>query len=159
MDKTFGSLAYLWYFHGEQCLKFVEIDTDVKKLWSAVFYTFFWSILSTHYRWPTTSLFIVNICSPACLWTFYTIVLHFLHSLHFCYKLHALNSQWISAALMFLVQRKQIPVQTLQLERFSSAGHIITHFVETITNSSWPVMWWLCDATLHMWAPPLLLLH
>jgi hypothetical protein len=37
----------------------------------------------THYRWPTTSLFIVNICSPTHLWTFCITVLQFLHSSHF----------------------------------------------------------------------------
>jgi hypothetical protein len=34
----------------------------------------------THCRWLTTSLFILNICSPAHLRTFYTTVLQFLHS-------------------------------------------------------------------------------
>jgi hypothetical protein len=55
----------------------------------------------THYRWSTTSLFIVNICLPT--WTFYTIVLQFFHSLHFGCK--------------------------LQLARLSIAGHIINHSV------------------------------
>jgi hypothetical protein len=45
----------------------------------------------THYRWPTTSLFIVNICSPAYLWTFYTIVLQFLQLLHFGHKLRLIH--------------------------------------------------------------------
>jgi hypothetical protein len=40
----------------------------------------------THCRWLTTLLFIINICSLAHLWTFYTTTLQFLHSLHFGHK-------------------------------------------------------------------------
>jgi hypothetical protein len=40
------------------------------------------SSLTTTDGWPTTSLFIVNICSPTHLCTFYTTVLHFLCSLY-----------------------------------------------------------------------------
>jgi hypothetical protein len=40
----------------------------------------------THYRWPTTSLIIMNICLSAHLWKFWTTVLQFLHSLDFGHK-------------------------------------------------------------------------
>jgi hypothetical protein len=39
-----------------------------------------------HYRWPTILLFIVNICSHAHLWIFYSNVLQFLQALHFGHK-------------------------------------------------------------------------
>jgi hypothetical protein len=41
MHKTCDSLAYLWYSRREQCVKCVEIDTKVLKLWSTVFHKFF----------------------------------------------------------------------------------------------------------------------
>jgi hypothetical protein len=50
------------------------------------------------------------------------------------------NSQWISAALMFLARRKQITTQVLQLAGLSIAGHITTHSAETRTNTMQPVM-------------------
>jgi hypothetical protein len=49
----------------------------------------------THYRWPTTSLFIMSICSPAHLWTFYNIVLQFLHTLHFGHKLCTVHNGFL----------------------------------------------------------------
>jgi hypothetical protein len=42
-----------------ECVKFVEIHMKFLKLWSAVFH----SEQGHHYRWPNSSLFIVNICS------------------------------------------------------------------------------------------------
>jgi hypothetical protein len=63
-----------------------------QKFWNCEvpsFTNFFVSTLNnviTHYRWPTTSLFIINICSPTYLRTFYTIVLQFSHSLHHGHK-------------------------------------------------------------------------
>jgi hypothetical protein len=43
---------------------------------------------------------------------------------------------------MFLVWRKWITAQISQLEGLSITGHIITHSLETWTNTRWPVMWW-----------------
>jgi hypothetical protein len=40
----------------------------------------------THYRWPTTSLFIVNICSPSICERSTLFVLQFIHSLRFSRK-------------------------------------------------------------------------
>jgi hypothetical protein len=63
---------------------------------------------------------------------------------------------------MFLARRKRIIAQILWLEGLSIAGHIITHSVETRTNTRWRVMWWF-TRQLVMWryfacatSPPLL---
>jgi hypothetical protein len=77
------------------------------------------------------------------LWTFYTTLLQFLHSLRFGRK--PLNSRRISAPLMFLASRKRIRAQISQKPGLSiagHAGHIITHPVETRKNTRWQVMWW-----------------
>jgi hypothetical protein len=50
-----------------ECMKFVEIYMTVLKLWSVVFHNTLVNTsnnIITHYTWPTTSLFSVNICSP-----------------------------------------------------------------------------------------------
>jgi hypothetical protein len=52
------------------------------------------------------------------------------------------NSWWISTGIVFLSWRKQITAQISQLVGLFIAGHIITHSVETRTNTRWPVMWW-----------------
>jgi hypothetical protein len=146
------------------CVKFVEIRKKVLKLWSAVFHKFLVNILNkiiTHYRWPTTSLFIVNICSSAHLWTFYITVLQFLHSSHFGRKPRIIHNGF-PQALMFLTWRKWITARISQLPGLSIAGHVITHSVESRTNTKWPVMWWFTRQWV-MWgylacasSPPLL---
>jgi hypothetical protein len=83
--KTCGSLAQLSWSRREQSVKFVEIYMELPKLWSTIFHRFLVNTLNeiiTIDGWLTTSLFIVNICSPSHLLTFYTIALHFLYSLH-----------------------------------------------------------------------------
>jgi hypothetical protein len=67
----------------EQRVKLVEICTKVLKLWSAVFHVEQDHSLQT----VITPLLIVNICSPAHLWTFRTNVLQFFLALHFGCKL------------------------------------------------------------------------
>jgi hypothetical protein len=100
----------------------------------------------THSHWTRSLLQTSNHFALHCkhlfvhLWTFYTIVLQFLHSLQFGCKPY--NSRWISAALMFSAGRKWLTVWILQLVGLWIAGHIITHSTETRTNTRWPVMWW-----------------
>jgi hypothetical protein len=81
-----------------------------RKFWNceAPSFTNFWSALWTRSSLttdgrPTSSLFIVNIFF-ALIWTFYTIVLQFLRSLHFGHKLleqkqRQLSSQTLTSAL------------------------------------------------------------
>jgi hypothetical protein len=88
LRKTCDSLAYLWYSRGEQCVKCVEIHMKVLKLWSTVFHKFFGQHfeqdqslqMADHFALHREHLF-------AHLWTFYTTVLQFPHSLHFDRKL------------------------------------------------------------------------
>jgi hypothetical protein len=50
------------------------------------------------------------------------------------------NSRCISAALKFLTWRKRITLRISQLAGLSIARHIITHSVETRTNTRWAVI-------------------
>jgi hypothetical protein len=74
------------------------------------------------------------------IWTFYTIVVQFLHSLYFGRKQRIVRQ--ISTAFMFLAWRKRITARISQLAGLSIAGYIIYQSVETRTSTRWPVMWW-----------------
>jgi hypothetical protein len=80
----------------------------------------------THFRWPTTSLFIVNLCSPAHLWTFYTIVLQLLHSslVHFGRKPRIIHLDFRSIQVYSV--EKGITAWILLLAGSSIARYIIT---------------------------------
>jgi hypothetical protein len=93
------------------------------------------------------------------LWKFYTIVLQPLHLLYFGCKLCAHNSQWISAALMLLEQRKLITVQILSLWDYQLPRNVIAHSAEIRTNTSGQLCADLqgigsCDATSRANSPP-----
>jgi hypothetical protein len=119
--------------------KITQSSEIAKRRLSRIFWSTLWrkSSLVTD-GLPITSLFIAKICSPAHLWTFYTIGLQFTH-----YILAVHHPRWISAAFMFLAWRKRITEQISQLTGLSIAEHIITHSIETRTNTRWPVIWWL----------------
>jgi hypothetical protein len=139
----------------------VEIHMKVLKLWSALLGKFF----GQRFEQDHLSLQIADHFALHCehlfahVRMFFTIVLHFLRSLHFGYKL-AHNSQLISATLMFLVWRKWINSTNF------TAGRIIKH--KTHHNSlcrdknkhymtSYVMVYEVmesCDATLHVQSVP-----
>jgi hypothetical protein len=73
------------------------------------------------------------------LWAFYTTVLQFLHSLHFGHKSGIIQDEFPQHYV--LVWRKLIIAWISQLGGLSIAGHIITHSVETRTNTRWPFIY------------------
>jgi hypothetical protein len=89
------TLEHFWRTHlAQNCGNLVENSAwnlwkFTRKFWNCEASSFTNFLVNTlnkiinQYRWLTTSLFIVNICLPTHLWTFYTTVLQFLHSLHF----------------------------------------------------------------------------
>jgi hypothetical protein len=84
--------------------KFTLSSEIVKHHLSQIFWSTLWmrSSLTTD-GWLTTLLY-MNICSPIHLWTFYTSVLQFLHSLHSGCKLlciiHNGFLQWITGYII-----------------------------------------------------------
>jgi hypothetical protein len=108
-------------------MKFKEIYTKVLKLWNTVFHKFFWSTL-----WTRSSL------------TTDGRPLH-VHTAH--------NSRWISVALTFLAWRKPITTRISQLGGLSIVGHIITHPVDTRTNTRWQVIQMVYKAMSHVTLP------
>jgi hypothetical protein len=77
-NPSCAKLVIVWH----NCDNLVEKSAWVlwkftRKFWNCEAPSFTLNNLITHYRWRTTSLFIVNIYSPASLWTFYTNVLQF----------------------------------------------------------------------------------
>jgi hypothetical protein len=107
----------------------------VKCHFSTIFWLTLWTLqIADHFTLHWEHLFTY-------LWTFYTIILQFLHSLHFGHKsLHIIYNGMLQHSC-FVTQRKQITPWILQLVGLSIAGHIITQSVETRTNTRWPVMW------------------
>jgi hypothetical protein len=95
----------------------------------------------THYRSPDGR----QLCSSSWkifshFWTLYIIVLQFLHSLYFGHKLSIIHYGFRQHSVFSVkkADNSRIP----QLAGLSVAGHIITHCLETRTNTMWPVMWW-----------------
>jgi hypothetical protein len=129
--KTCDSLSHLWSFCTEQCVKYVEIHMKALKLWSAIFHKFFGRHfeqdhslqMADHFSFYHEHLF-------AHLWTFYTIVLHFLHSLHFGRK----------PQLAGLSHRK-----SLSRRQEQTIGDQLCNGLQG--NES-------CDTTSHAWALP-----
>jgi hypothetical protein len=74
-DNLMGRLREIW----GNCYKNYEILMRSTRKIICVYF----EIIISHYRWPTISLFIVNIRFPVYLWTFYIMVLQFLHSITF----------------------------------------------------------------------------
>jgi hypothetical protein len=72
--------------------------------------------IMTHYRWPTTSLFIVNACSPI-----------FEYSAPLSYS-----------SFTHVFSMKKVDINA----NFAAGGHIITHAIETRTNTRQQVMLW-----------------
>jgi hypothetical protein len=122
---------------------FVEIHTNVLKLWKAIFHHFFCGQqfeqdhnslqMDDHFTLHRDHLF-------AHFLKFYTTVLQFLHPLHSGHKPCIIHNGFPQQT--FSMRRKQITVQLLQLVWLIIAGHIITQSVETRMNTRWPVIWW-----------------
>jgi hypothetical protein len=108
--------------------------------WNCEAPSFTLNIIITHYRWPTTFLFLVNIRSPSHLWTSYATVIQFLHSLHFGRKPRTVHYGFLQHSC--LAWRKRTAAQISQLAGLSIVGHIITHSVRTRTSTRWQVMRW-----------------
>jgi hypothetical protein len=115
--------------------KFTRNFRNVKRLLSQIFWSTLWKRSSR----PTTSLLIVDICSPI-----------FDHSTLFCY---CSFNHWILAAncATFTTDFRTSHVFSMKkadnsanfaAAGLSTVGHIIIHSVETRTNTRWPVIWW-----------------
>jgi hypothetical protein len=95
----------------------------------------------THYRQlADTSLFIMNICF-AHLWTFYTIVLQFLHSSHFGHKPCIIHDGFLKHSC-FLVWRMQITARISQVAGLSICRTHHNLLCRDKKNTEWPVIWW-----------------
>jgi hypothetical protein len=122
----------------------VEIHTKVLKLWSAVFF-----FEQSHHSLQMTHNFALH------RENFLPISEHFkpLSYSSFTNYLWTINRAQFKMdfqSIKVLAEKKRITARISRLAELPVPGHIITHSVETRTNTRWPVMWWFARQCI-MW--------
>jgi hypothetical protein len=105
----------------------------------------------THYRRPADHFALHRKHVFHHLWTFYAILLQFIHSLHFGRKPHKFIMD--ISGNHGLAWRKRTTARISQLVGLPIARHIITHSVEARTNTGWPVYVIVYKAMSHVMLP------